>query len=176
MTPRKPTRTWVALLAVSLLAPLGALAQPAGGQQRAEVTRAVLNVSALRPGDKAKLAVEVKIDEGFHAQSRTPSQDYLIKFDIKLDEHDALKFGEPVFPKGHDEEYPGLGKLNVYTGTVVVRVPVEVKADAKPGDVKITGKLTYQICDDKACYAPESPKFEIKSKLVAAGAEVKPNE
>ena len=176
MAPRQLTRTWIALLAVSLFTPLGALAQPSGGPKRAEVTRAALNVSALRPGDKAKLAVELKIDEGFHAQSRTPSQDYLIKFDIKLDENEALTFGEPVFPKGHDEEYPGLGKLNVYTGTVVIRVPVEVKADAKQGDVKITGKLTYQICDDKACYPPESPKFEIRSKVVEKGAEVRPNE
>ena len=43
-----------------------------------------------------------------------------------------MTFGEVEYPTGHDEEYPGLGKLNVYTGKVVVRVPVEVKPDAKP--------------------------------------------
>ena len=33
----------------------------------------------------------------------------------------ASVFGEVEYPAGHEEEYPGLGKLNVYTGTIVVR-------------------------------------------------------
>jgi thiol:disulfide interchange protein DsbD len=154
-----------------------AMGQASKKPQRAEIKRAVLNVSALRPGDKAMLAVELVIKAGFHAQSHTPTGEGSIKFDLKLDPNDALSFGEPEFPKGKDEHYATLGTLNVYTGKVVVRVPVTVKPDAPTsGGVKITGKLTYQICDDKACYPPEKPPFEIKSTFSAAGSEVKPNE
>ena len=141
--------------------------------------RTTLNVSALRPGDEAIAAIEMEIKPGFHAQSRTPIVTEFvrpIRFDLKLDTNESLSFGEPIFPPGHEEEYPQLGKLNVYTGTVVLYVPFKVNADAKPGPVAITGKLRYQICDDRACYPPESPKVEIKSEIVAPGTVVEPKE
>jgi thiol:disulfide interchange protein DsbD len=137
-----------------------AFAQP--GAQRAEVKRAIVSQSALRPGDKAMVAVEVEVKEGFHAQSRTPGEQYVsVKFSFLPENNDAVTVGEPVYPKGKDEEYPGLGKLNVYTGTFVVFVPVEVKADAKPGEVQLTGVAKYQACDDKVCYPPAKMKFEV---------------
>lgn len=166
MSHRLPPRA-IPVLAALVLFLLGprqvVLAQQA---KRAEIEKAVVNVSAVRPGDKARAAVVLDIKEGFHAQSRTPTQDYFIKFDVKLDDNPAVKFGEVVYPKGKEETYPQLGKLNVYTGRTVVYVPFEVKGDAPPGPLKITGKLKFQVCDDKVCYAPESPKFTIETKVV----------
>jgi thiol:disulfide interchange protein len=180
MPPRQHTRSPGLLPALVTLIALAictgtALGQP-GAPQRAEVKRAVLNQTALRPGDKAMLAVEVEVQEGFHAQSHTPPPDYeSVKFALALDANDAVTYGEPIYPKGHDEQYP-YGKLNVYTGTFVVFVPVEVKSDAKPGEIKLTGAAKYQACDDKACYPPAKAKFEGKTSVVPAGTEVKPNE
>ncbi|HEY2589045.1 MAG TPA: thioredoxin family protein, partial [Tepidisphaeraceae bacterium] len=91
-------------------------------------------------------------------------------------ENPAITFGEPQYPAGKIEEYPALGKLSVYTDQVVIRIPFTVKPDAKPGPFEIEGKLRYQICDDKACYPPEQPKFRISTKIVPADVEVKPNE
>jgi thiol:disulfide interchange protein DsbD len=176
MTPRQLTQTVIALLAILALPGPPATAQPKPNPEHAEVRRTALNVSALRPGDKAMLAVELEVKPKYHAQSRTPHDERLIKFDVKMDPNDAVTFGEPLYPAGHDEEYPDLGKMNVYTGTVVVRVPVEVKPGAKGGDTRITGRLRYQICDDSVCYPPASPKFEIATVIAPAGAEVKPNE
>lgn len=176
MTPRQLTQTVIALLAIVALFTSAAQAQPKPNPDHAETRRTVLNVSALRPGDRAMLAVELEVKPGYHAQSRTPLDKLLIKFDLKVDKHPALTFGEPVYPEGQIEEYPQLGKLSVYTGTVVVRVPVEVSAGAPLGDTKITGRLRYQICDDAACYPPVSPTFEVPASVVAAGTEVSPNE
>lgn len=167
------TRILTILLA---FVPIFAFAQPNESSRHAQIKRVAFNQTALRPGDKAMLAVELEIKDGFHAQSRTPIGEFAIKFDLSLDKNDSLQFGEPEYPAGKDEEYKDLGKLNVYTGTVIVRVPVEVKADAKPGDLKVTGKLRYQICDDKVCYPPEKPPFEVKSSIVPAGTEIKSNE
>jgi thiol:disulfide interchange protein DsbD len=180
MLPRQDKRSpglpalLLSLIALSLFGNAAA-AQP-NAPQRAEVKRAVLNQSALRPGDKAMLAVEVEVKEGFHAQSHTPPPDQeSVKFVLALDKVDGVTFGEPIYPKGHDEQYP-YGKLNVYTGTFVVFVPVEAKADAKPGEIKLAGVAKYQACDDKACYPPAKAKFEGKTSVVPAGTEVKPNE
>jgi thiol:disulfide interchange protein len=144
--------------------------------ERATVEKAVVSVSGLRPGDKAMVAVVLEIKPGFHAQSRTPLEDFYVKFDAKLDEHPALKFGDPVYPKGEEKTYPALGKLSVYEGQVVVHIPVEVKADAPPGPVKIAGKLKYQICNDQLCFPPESPKFTVETKVVGKDEKVEPIE
>jgi thiol:disulfide interchange protein DsbD len=167
---------WTVLPLVLLFAGAAAPAQPLGQEQRATVTKAVVNASGFRPGDKGMAAVVLDVKEGFHAQSRTPTQDYLIKFDVKPEENPAVTFGEVVYPPGKEETYPELGKLSVYTGRVVLYLPFEVKPDAKPGELKITGRLTYQICDDKSCYPPERPKFTIETKVVGAGEAVAPTD
>ena len=155
-----------------LLSAAPALAQG----QRATVEKAVVNVSGLKPGEKAMAAVVLDIKPGFHAQSRTPSQDFYIKFDAKLDDNPVLTFGEVVYPKGEEKTYPALGLLNVYEGVTIVRVPIEVKPDAPPGPVKITGRLRYQICDDAVCFPPENKKFEIEAKVVGKDEAVTPVE
>jgi thiol:disulfide interchange protein DsbD len=171
MTPRPPYRT--ALLALLLLLP----SLPAAAQgQRATVEKAVVSASGLRPGDKATAAVVLDIKPGYHAQSRTPTQDFYIKFDAKVDDNAALNIGQVVYPKGENKTYPELGLLNVYEGRTVVRIPIEVKADVKPGPLKITGRLKYQICDDKVCYPPENTKFTIETKVVGKDEAVTPTE
>jgi thiol:disulfide interchange protein DsbD len=170
MRPRSPAFTALALLVLLVGSALPTSAQPGG--QRAEISKAVVNVSGLKPGEKAMAAVVLDIFPGFHAQSRTPTQAYYIKFDAKLDPNPAVTFGEVVYPPGHVEEYPALGKLNVYVGRIVVKVPVQVKPDAPPGPVKITGTLRYQICDDQVCFPPESSKFAIETKVVGKDEKV----
>jgi thiol:disulfide interchange protein len=157
-------------------AALGFGASAAGRGSQAHVAKSVVNKTALPAGSEAMLAVSLDIGDGYHAQSHKPYDENLIPFTIKLDENPAVTFGEPVYPPGKDETYPNLGKLSVYTKNVIVRVPVKVKPDAKPGPIQIKGKLRYQICDDKACFPPESPAFTVETKVVPAGTEVQPNE
>ena len=145
-------------------------------EQRARISKAVANASGYKPGDKGMAAVVLDVKEGFHAQSRTPTQEYLIKFDVTLEENPAVTFGEVIYPTGKEETYPQLGKLSVYTGRVVVYIPFEIKPDAKPGAPKIAGRLTYQICDDKSCFPPERPKFTIETRVAAPGEAVSPAE
>jgi hypothetical protein len=173
MRPRPSTPL---LVLAALLALVFAPTPQAHAQQRATVEKAAVNVSGLKPGTKTMAAVVLDIKPGFHAQSRTPSQEFYIKFDAKADDNPALKFGEVIYPEGHVEEYPALGKMNVYVGRTVVYFPIEVKPDAPPGETKITGRLRYQICDDQLCFPPESSKFEIVTKVVGKDEAVTPEE
>src|SRR4051812_11886724 len=80
-------------------APALALAQ---GQQFATVS-AVLNKTALRPGDDAVVAVVLEVKAGYHAQSHNPGNDNLIKTEITLDAPPPppLTFGGTIYPPGH---------------------------------------------------------------------------
>lgn len=155
---------------------LSALCVAAGPPKHGDITKSAVDSSALRAGHKAWAAVVVEIQPGYHAQSHTPLDENFIKFELKPDENPSLKFGDAKYPPAELEDYPALGKLSVYQGRVVVHVPLEVKPDAKPGPIEITGKIRFQACDDKVCYPPETPKFSIKTEIVPADAPVKPNE
>ena len=73
---------------------------PRGRAKRAEVAKAVVNVSALQPGKDATAAIVFKVKPGFHAQSHTPTADYLVPFEVKPAANPALTFGEPKYPAG----------------------------------------------------------------------------
>ncbi len=135
---------------------------------------AELNWSALQPGTQAVIAVTAEIKAGFHAQSHTPSSEDYIKFVVRVKDNSAITAYEPIYPPGENHTYGPLGKLNVYTGKVVVYIPLDVKEGADAGDVKIEGEVYCQCCDDKACYAPEKAPFTIDTKVVAKGETVEP--
>ena len=64
--------------------------------------KAFLNTSAVHPGDKATLAVQVMVHQGLHAQSRTPLDDDYVRFDLKLKPADqpdvTLRTGWNILP------------------------------------------------------------------------------
>lgn len=148
-----------------------AAAQPAD----LATSRAVLSQSALRQGDTAVIAIVTDIKPGYHAQSNKPTNEDFIAFSVEPQASDHVVFGQPVFPKGIDKTYPALGALNIYDGRVVVYVPVRVKSTA-PGPAKLQLTVTYQICDDSVCFAPESPVLELSTEIVAPATNVTMNE
>lgn len=155
-----------------LLASFSAAAMP----QHGHVKQVAINSSALHPGQKAIAAIVVEIEDGYHAQAHKPLDPSYIAFVVAPDENAAVTWGEPQYPPGQIEDYPALGKLSVYTDKVVLYVPFNVRGDAKPGQLELGGKLTYQVCDNNACFPPEHPRFKVATKVVAADVEVKPNE
>jgi thiol:disulfide interchange protein len=134
---------------------------------RADVS-AVLSSNALHASDKAEVAVIVNVHPGLHAQSHTPAEPNLIPLVVKMNPSPGVTFGDPLYPPGENNVYPELGTVNVYTGQIIVRVPLTISGDAKPGELKISGKVRYQACNERACFAPENPQFEIVTSIVSA--------
>ena len=149
----------------------------AGGAapSRADLS-AALNYKSLQSDQQAVIAVIFDIKPGFHAQSHTPSNPQFIAMQVSLDPNPAIQPLPPQYPPGQDVAYPALGRLNVYTGRIMVYVPLQVKANAPPGPLVITGKAVYQICDEQSCYAPERPAFRVETQLVPANQPVEPNQ
>jgi suppressor for copper-sensitivity B len=159
------------LFFLSWLSAVPAMAAPT----TAPVTTA-LNLKSLPQGHDAVLAVIVDVPAGLHAQSNTPSSPSYIKFQVTMEPNPAVEWANPVYPRGEDHEYGQLGVLNVYTGRTIVYVPFKVKADAAPGPLKIIGKLQYQMCDDRSCFAPQHPVVEAQADVVAADARPAENQ
>lgn len=162
---------WLACLLLGVVAP----AARAFPKQEFGTASAAVNVSALQPGKSAVVAVVFDVKEGYHTQSHTPSEEAYVPFVVKLNDAAGVTAHDVVYPQGEDKTY-SYGKLNVYEGRVTAYVPIDVKADAAIGELKLSGTVSYQACDDKACYPPASQKFEVTTKVVAAGEKVEPNQ
>lgn len=164
---QSPLRWILVLLA---LCPL--LAQAAEEPERAKV-QVVTSTDAVQGGGKGLLAVVVDIAKGFHAQSNKPLAENLIPLEVTFKDSGPVKFDKPVYPPGHIEDYPALGKLSVYSGRTIIFVPFTVAADAKPGALELPGAISYQICDDKTCFAPEEKELKLSTRVAAPGEQIK---
>jgi thiol:disulfide interchange protein len=151
-----------------------AAAQP-GGQTHLTV-RAVAAADGLARGQQSVLAVVAQINPGLHAQSHMPLDAALIAYEVTLDNAAGIEAMAPQYPAGTVEQYPALGKLSVYTGQVIVYVPVRIAADAALGPIKITGTVSCQICDDKQCFMPEDVTFSTSTRIVLATEKLTVNE
>ena len=143
----------------------------AGADARATVSAEIDRPTA-PPGGEAVVAVVLDVAPGFHAQSHTPLDDFLIPLTVTLAPGPATLAGEPVYPPPTLETYPLLGKVSVYTGRTVVYVRLKVKPETA-GAVAVAGTIGYQICDDKNCFAPEQKPFSV-NLAVAPGAAAAP--
>jgi thiol:disulfide interchange protein DsbD len=139
---------------------------------------AKLNASALQAGQTAVAAVVVDIKPGLHAQSHAPltgtGVNY-IKFEVTPDENPNVEFLDPIYPPAAIENFPALGPQSVYTGEVIVYLPMRVKTGATAGGLTISGRLTWQACNDRVCFAPSrNQPFQIDTQIVPASAAVTP--
>jgi thiol:disulfide interchange protein DsbD len=160
---------------ISLLILLGTLAFLSCVSQAAAqyaTVSASLNTTALQPGQQAVVAVVVEIKSGYHAQSHTPSQEGLIAFEASVRPNKSLQLYAPIYPRGHDQSYPALGTLNVYTGQAIVYVPLKVNDHAEAGPISMDGTVSFQICDDRVCYAPQTLNWHVNTSIVPPGQTV----
>jgi len=113
---------------------------------------------------QAKIAVQLRT--GYHCNSNTPSDDYLIP--LKLTWTGApLEVGEVVYPKPQLEKYTFSDKpLSVYTGDFDIVTKFKVPAGAAPGMAALAGKLRYQACTDRMCLPPKTVDVTLPVEVV----------
>jgi hypothetical protein len=126
-------------------------------------------------GSSFQIAVVMKIRPGFHVNAREKSEDYLIATDLKAALPVGLNSGEVSYPKGKLEQF-AFSKipLNVYQGTVILRLPVTALADAPLGEQHIPLKLRYQACSSELCLPPVTLTLDATLNVAASASAAKP--
>lgn len=112
--------------------------------------------AAAEPG-KGRLLLSVRIGEGWHINSHTPSEDYLIPTSVALDPAPSVEAGPARYPEGKLLKFAFSDKpLSVYEGRFAIEIPLAWTGGSLP---VVTGKLEFQACNDKQCLAPASVAF-----------------
>jgi hypothetical protein len=115
-------------------------------------------------------ALEAKIPcavaAGYHVNSNTPSDEYLIPLTLTWTSTGALEAGPVAYPKPELQKYDFSEKpLSVFTGQFDLIAHFQVSATAPAGPGVASGKLRYQACNNRACYAPKTIDLAIPYQI-----------
>jgi hypothetical protein len=162
-----------ALLACCVL-PSAALSQSVSAKDVVAPT-AFASFDPAARGTTLQLAVVMKIRPGFHVNAREVSADYLIPTDLRAEAPPGFQSGEVKYPKGtlRTFTFSRNKQLNVYTDTVILRLPIKVFANAPVGAQSLTLKLHYQACSTEICLPPVTKEIPATINVVAASSAAK---
>ncbi len=163
---------------VATLVIMAALVLPAAGfgqsRPRAEVSPAV-ETDGAHPGQTLRVALKVTLPETLHVQSDRPRDPSLIPTVLSLDLPDGFSLTSLVYPESFELKQEGLDQpLVVFGHEFVTGAHLAIRDDVAPGTFVIPGRLRYQACDDKVCYAPATAAVEWTVRVVAPAVALKP--
>lgn len=120
-----------------------------------DIQAVLLAPQSLAPGASGVVVVtiEMRIGPGWHVNSHKPKESYLIPTRATLKASGGT-VSEIRYPQGVEKRFEFADQtLSVYEGTV--RFTADLTApDGMTGKISLTGALSYQACDEHACYPP----------------------
>ena len=82
---------------------------------------------------------------GYHMNSHTPSEEYLIPTGVTLAPTPGFRETGTTYPDGQMLQFDfSKEKLSVYSGSVTIRVKLAVDASAAPGEATLPFTLRFQ--------------------------------
>jgi hypothetical protein len=110
-----------------------------------------VTVPASKP---SPVVLHFRIAPGFHINSHTPKEDYLIPTTFSVPEDSGAHLESASYPDGADFTLPldPTTKLSVYTGEFAIQARIV----APRGNHLVEASLRYQACDKNACMPPKT--------------------
>jgi hypothetical protein len=137
--------------------------------------RAYVSLEPVPRGRTFEIAVVAEILPGFHINANKVLEDYLIPTTLQAEPPKGLRVTEASYPPGALQKFDFSEKmLNLYEGTVTLRMKLVAAADAPTGAVSLPLTLRYQACNDKACLPPVRLNVPVEFQIAEAGAKAKP--
>jgi thiol:disulfide interchange protein len=124
---------------------------------------------AAHPGSTVQIALEIKLQHGFHVQSNIPLDKFTIATVISADTPEGLLLTEVVYPQ-HIEIVTGgfTTPQAVFEEEFVAGVAITLDPSLAPGAYNFTLKMYYQACDDTVCLQPQTLELSETINIVDA--------
>ena len=120
-----------------------------------------------------RVALEARLDPGFHVNSNAPLEDFLIATVMTLDppegiELTAVAWPEPIMLSQQGAEQP----LAVFEEEFVIGAALSLGPQVAVGQYVIPGTLRYQACDESMCYLPATAPVSFTVSVVPSNQAV----
>jgi DsbC/DsbD-like thiol-disulfide interchange protein len=117
-------------------------------------------------GQSAALSIRITPNPGIHVYA--PGNKDYIPVAITLAPATGLALQQPAFPKAEDFFFGPLAEtVKAYSKSFLVTVPVRAESSLRRhaatggvADIPVSGTVSYQACDEKVCFPPQSASFE----------------
>lgn len=135
--------------------------------------RALASLEPVPRGQEFEVAVLADIARGFHMNSHKPSDEYLIPTTLTPQLPAGFELKDTIYPNGRLEKFSFSPNkpLDVYTGSVTLRLRILAAASAALGSATIPITLRYQACNDAACLPPVKIPANVEIRVAPAGTK-----
>ncbi len=130
--------------------------------------KAYLSRNKLHAGETFKLAVQLKINGGWHINANPVNDEFLLPTLLSIEENNKARVVRISYPK------PQLGKfeyaeaeLQIYAGEAFLGALMKAEDNLALGTFMITGLIDYQACNDRFCLPPKEIRLEIPVEVVS---------
>jgi uncharacterized protein YcnI len=132
---------------------------------------AYVSLEPVPRGKEFQIAVVAEIAKGFHMNSHKPTDAYLIPTTLAAELPAGFQVTDTTYPSGKLEKFSFSPEkpLDVYTGSVTIKLRLAAGADAPLGAATIPMTLRYQACNDTTCLPPVKIPVSAKFEVSAAG-------
>lgn len=107
----------------------------------------------------------IQVKDGYHVNSSTPADEYLIPLRWTFDAGPLavidIQFPKPLMKNFGFSEKP----VSVLEGNFRTSAKLKVGAAAPPGLQHLTGKLRYQACNDRMCLPPRTLEVKVPVEI-----------
>jgi cytochrome c biogenesis protein CcdA len=166
-------RSILAALALAAAAP--GLAQPVPASNTIVAPRLAADADRLAQGKPFRLALVADIKAGWHINSHTPKEDFLIPTEVMFKPERGLTFSPVQYPKHRETKFSFSDQpLAVYEGKAVFLVSGTVDAKAATGPRTLMARISYQPCNENQCLPPAELTASLTIDVAMAGTEAKP--
>ncbi len=137
---------------------------------------ALVSLDPVPRGKDFQAAVVVDIARGFHMNSHKPTDEYLIPTTLTAQLPAGFELNDTIYPNGRLEKFSFSPNkpLDVYTGSVTLKLRLTADAKAPLGMATIPVTLRYQACNDAACLPPVKVPVNVEVRVAAATAKAQP--
>ena len=160
--------------AVFILVTTALFSLPAHAQPPSPISvTTVAESTGVHAGSSYRVAVQARLDAGFHVNSNEPLEEGLIPTELSLDPPDGIHLEGIAWPESFLFEVGG-EPLAVFEEEFVIGAGLALDRDLEPGEYVIAGSLRYQACDDTICYFPTTANLEFHLSVVEETQPVTP--
>lgn len=158
------------LLTLILMIAVGSSVAQFGTDEKIVAVNVLASQDKIVPGEELTLALVLDIKPTLHINSNKPLSEFFIPTEISFEPVANLSFGQPQFPAAELKTFSfSEEKVAIYEGQVIVFVTISTSPSLQQAPQTITGKVSYQGCNDNVCFAPNDAEFKVELLVAAAG-------
>jgi len=123
------------------------------------------SIGTIKRGGSVRGSIVLNIPSGYHINSSRPREASLIPTRVSVSSKNA-RVSAVNYPRGKSRRFTFSDTaLSVYDGRAAISFNISVPSNFKGNSVKVRVLVSYQSCNDEACFPPRKKEITLTAKV-----------